>query len=512
MPNLQNQNTPYKIDLKMNKKIIYLSILFLLQINLLFSQNKAEELDKLFTRLGVNNQFSGVVLVAEENDIIYHKAFGLANREWKIANTTDAKFNIQSISKTIIATAVLKQVDDKILNLDSTVVNYIPNYKGMNGDKITIRQLLNHTSGLPEDFSDIVPNKYYKSKYILQEIEKTQPINQPGIQFQYSNLGYKLLSIILETVLKSDLQNILQETIFQPLEMDNSIRDNGRIVIEKMASGYNYHLLESYRKGGYENMSATMGNGGIVSTSQDLFNFARGIASNDFLTKSSKQEMFTNYMHNYGLGCEFRYFNRKAENDSIKIIYHNGGGVSGFRSGLAWIDKGDYTIILLENSERSFQFGAYNTNEINDLVLGGLLNQLYELPKQSAVTEIAPYIKTFGVDYATEKYKQLYNNNENDKYYFSKKELSTLGMQFRDDSINLKILEFGLEQYPDSYNFYHCYATVLASVEEYEKAIEYYKKGLDVYKKYPDENKQFLKWVNEASEEIKDIEKILNEN
>ena len=433
----------------------------------------------------------------------------MANREWKIPNTTDTKFNIQSISKSIIATAVLKQVDKKKLNLDSTVKDYIPNYKGVNGDKITIRQLLNHTSGLPEDFSDIIPNKYYKSKHILQEIEKTQPNNQPGIQFQYSNLGYKLLSIILETVLKSDLQNILQETIFQPLEMNHSVRDNGRIVIKHIASGYNYYLLDSYRKGGYENMSATLGNGGIVSTSQDLFNFARGIINNDFLSKSSQQEMFTNYMGNYGLGCEFRYFNRKNDNDSIKIIYHNGGGVSGFRSGLAWIDKGDYTIILLENSERSFQFGAYNTNEIIDLVLGVLLNQHNELPKQSAVTEIAPYIKTNGVDYAINKYKQLYNNNENDNYYFSKRELSTLGMQFSDDAINLKILEFGLEQYPDSYNFYHCYGIVLSSVGEYKKAIDYFNKGLDVYKKYPEKNEQFLKWIKEAPEEIKDIEETL---
>lgn len=496
----------------MNQKTIYLSILLLLQINLLFSQNKTEELDKLFTRLGENNQFSGVVLVAEKNDTIYNKAFGLANREWNIPNTTDTKFNIQSITKTIIATAILIQVDNKKLYLDSTVVDYIPDYKGKNGDKITIRQLLNHTSGLPEDFSDIIPNKYYKSKHILQKIEKTQPINQPGIQFQYSNLGYKLLSIILETVLKSDLQTILQETILQPLAMNNSVRDNGRIAFEHMASGYNYHLLDSYRKGGYENMSATLGNGGIVSTSQDLFNFARGIINNDFLSKSSQQEMFTNYMDNYGLGCEFRYFNRKVENDSIKIIYHNGGGVSGFRSGLAWIDKGDYTIILLENSERSFQFGAYNTNEITDLVLGVLLNQHYELPKQSAVTEIAPYVKMYGVDYAINKYKQLYNNNVNDKYYFSKKELSTLGMQFRDDAINLKILEFGMQQYPYSYNFYHCYASVLASIEEYEKSIEYYKKGIDIYQKYPEENKQFLKWIKEAPKEINNIEKILEKN
>ncbi|MFO7656683.1 MAG: serine hydrolase domain-containing protein [Bacteroidales bacterium] len=495
----------------MNRIKICLSILLPLQINFLFSQSKTVELNKIFSRLDENNQFCGVALVAEKNDILYHNAFGLANRQWKTPNTTDTKFNIQSISKTIIATAILKQVDNNILNLDSTVVAYIPNYKGANGDKITIRQLLNHTSGLPEDFSDVIPNKYYNSKHILQEIEETQPINQPGIKYLYSNLGYKLLSIILETVLKSDLQTILQETVFQPLKMDNSVRDNGRIIIEKMTSGYNYHLLDGYRKGGYENMSATFGNGGIVSTSLDLFLFARGITNNDFFRKNIRQEMFTNYLENYGLGCEFRYFNKTNANDSVKVIYHNGGGVSGFRSGLAWIEEGDYTIILLENSERSFQFGAYNTNEICDLVLNVLLNRDYDLPQQSAVTEIAPLIQKIGIEHAMNKYKQLYDNNEDNRFYFSKIELSTLGMQFRDDALNLRILEFGLEQYPDSYNFYHCYASVLSSVGKYNKAIEYFKKGLEVYKKYPEKNEQFLKWINEATEEIKDLEETLIE-
>lgn len=493
----------------MHKIKIYISLLLLLQVNLLCSQERTKKLDKLFSRLDENKQFCGVVLVASENDILYHKAFGLADKQWNIPNTTDTKYNIQSISKTIIATAILKQVDNKILHLDSTVVSYIPNYKGINGDKITIRQLLNHTSGLPEDFSHTAPNKYYKSKHILQEIEKTQPNNQPGIRFQYSNLGYKLLSIILETVLKSDLQTLLQETVFQPLEMKNSFRDNGRIIIEKMASGYNYHLLDGYRKGGYENMSATLGNGGIVSTSMDLFRFAQGITNDEFLSDNSRQEMFTNYHKNYGLGCEFRYFEKTNNNQKLKIIYHNGGGVSGFRSGLSWIEKENYTVIILENSERSFQFGAYNTSELCDLVLNVLINHDDKLPQQSAVTEIAPLIHKMGVDYATNKYKQLYTNNKNDRFYFSKIELSTLGMQFRDDFVNLAVLEFGMQKYPDSYNFYHCYASVLASMEDYEKSIKYYKKGLEVYEKHPEKNKQFLKWINEAPGEINAIEDIL---
>lgn len=82
-------------------------------------------------------------------------------------------------------------------------------------------------------------------------------------------------------------------------------------------------------------------------------------------------------------------------------------------------------------------------------------------------------------------------------------------MQFSDDTINLKILEFAMNQYPHSYNFYHLYAIVLTSIDENKKAIEYYRKGLEIYKNFPDENEQFLKWIKEAPEDIKELEEII---
>lgn len=484
---------------------------FEIQISLLYSQSITSDLDKLFTRLGENNQFSGVALIAHNNEILYQKAFGLANREWEIPNTIDTKFNIQSITKTIIAIAVLKQVDKGLLNLDEKVTDYLPDYKGLNGNKITIRHLLSHTSGLPNDIAEgNIPNKIYKSKQLLLEIEKTKPQNEPGTVFLYSNLGYKLLSVILEKVLNSDLQTILKKEIFEPLSMSNSMLDDGQMIISQLAEGYNYHLLKGYQKGGYENMTFTYGNGGIISTTKDLYYFNRSFYKNQIISEKSQKEMFTFSKDNYGLGCELRYFKISNKSDSIKVIHHNGGGVIGYRSGVAWVQKEGYLIILLENSERSFQFGAYNTNEITDLVLDVLYKQQKEMPKQSAVTEIAPYVLKNGVDFALNKYKQILDS-KNDRFYFSKIELSTLGMQFRDDSVNLRILEFGMKEYPNSYNFYHAYADVLASMDDYNKAIQYYKKGLEIYRKYPDENEQYMKWIKKAPEEIKELEEKMTE-
>lgn len=85
-------------------------------------------------------------------------------------------------------------------------------------------------------------------------------------------------------------------------------------------------------------------------------------------------------------------------------------------------------------------------------------------------------------------------------------ELSTLGMQFRDDSVNLRILEFGMKEYPNSYNFYHAYADVLASMDDNKKAAQYYTKGLEIYRKFPAENEQYMKWIKKAPEAIKKLE------
>jgi len=154
--------------MKSKKNALILLILFVIQINLLYSQSVPSDLDKLFTRLDENNQFSGVALIAHSDAIIYYKAFGLANREWEIPNTINTKFNIQSITKTIIAVTVLKQVDKGLLNLEGKVIDYLPDYKGYNGDKITIHQLLSHTSGLPEDIANgNIPNEIYRSKRFL---------------------------------------------------------------------------------------------------------------------------------------------------------------------------------------------------------------------------------------------------------------------------------------------------------------------------------------------------------
>jgi CubicO group peptidase (beta-lactamase class C family) len=113
------------------------------------AQSKTEKLSELMKAYHNYNMFDGAVLVAENGKVIYKDAFGLANREWNIPNRTDTKFMIGSVSKPLTATLVLIQVQKGLLQLHKTIDYYLPEFKNKPAANVTIRQLLTHTSGIP---------------------------------------------------------------------------------------------------------------------------------------------------------------------------------------------------------------------------------------------------------------------------------------------------------------------------------------------------------------------------
>jgi CubicO group peptidase (beta-lactamase class C family) len=113
------------------------------------AQSKKEKLAEIMTTYHRYNMFDGAVLVAENGKVIYKDAFGLANREWNIPNSTDTKFMLGSVSKPITAILMLIQVQKGLIDLDKTISDYIPEFSKKNGSRISIRQLLRHSSGMP---------------------------------------------------------------------------------------------------------------------------------------------------------------------------------------------------------------------------------------------------------------------------------------------------------------------------------------------------------------------------
>jgi len=177
-----------------------ISLLLLIPCFTISAQNKQEKFDEIMKMYHSFHMFDGSVLVAENGKVIYKNAFGMANREWNIPNTSDTKFMIGSISKPLTALLVLIEVQKGLISLDKTISDYLPNYSKKYGSKITIRQLLSHTSGLPnydiiQDFFPRISRQHFTAEEYIKIYMDSVLAFDPGTSFYYSSWGYFTLGL-----------------------------------------------------------------------------------------------------------------------------------------------------------------------------------------------------------------------------------------------------------------------------------------------------------------------------
>src|SRR5579863_10487037 len=186
-------------------------------------------------------QFMGSVLVARGDDVLFSKSYGSANLEWNIPNAPSTKFRIGSMTKQFTAASVLLLEERGKLKVEDPVRKYMPDAPAA-WDKITIYNVLTHTSGIPNftSFPD-----YVRTESLPSPAEKTverfrdKPLDfEPGTKFNYSNSGYVLLGYLIEKISGESYEKFLQENIFTPLQMKDSGYDSNSAVIERRASGY----------------------------------------------------------------------------------------------------------------------------------------------------------------------------------------------------------------------------------------------------------------------------------
>jgi CubicO group peptidase (beta-lactamase class C family) len=180
---------------------------------------EARGIEKFMGELYRRGQFNGAVLVADREGIIYRGAFGLANRTSNVAFTPDTPSCLASLSKPFTALAVMMLVEQGSIKYDDHISEYIRELPPALG-AATIRQLLGHTSGIP-DYSDLnVEHSGMTNADVLRALTHVDHTEfHPGEKYRYSNSGYVLLSILVERVSGTPLSEFLQKRIFRPLRM-----------------------------------------------------------------------------------------------------------------------------------------------------------------------------------------------------------------------------------------------------------------------------------------------------
>ncbi len=463
----------------MRKSIVLLFVIIILQPCLIFPQDKAEKIDELLNRYFEYGLFNGSALVAENGNVILSKGYGFANLEWEVPNTPDTKFRIGSISKQFTATIIMQLVEEGKIKLDGKITDYLSDYRKDTGDKVTIHNLLTHTSGItsytsmPNVWTDSLRNHYDK-EYFIKHFHSGDLEFEPGAQFSYDNTGYYLLAIIAEKVTGKDFGQLLKERIFTPVGMLNTgVEGEEESVIKKKAYGY-LKFGNRIFSDAYIYMPNALGAGSMYSTVEDLLKWDQSLYTDKILSLGSKEKMFTPFLSNYGYGWGIGE-QKFTENDSTKVIAHS-GGIYGFNTYFARLVDKKQTIIIFNN------IGNPPLGEMAIQIARILNGYEFKYPKKPLADFLGKIIDEKGIDEAINTYTKIKNENK-DEYDFSEGNINLLGYNYLNQDmvdIALRIFKLNMEEYPESFNTYDSYAEALMKKGDKEGAIKYYKKSLEL--------------------------------
>jgi CubicO group peptidase (beta-lactamase class C family) len=319
--------------------------LLLLLTATVFAQDPAR-LDQIVQAYVASDHFMGTVLVAKGDKVLLSKGYGSANLEWNVPNAPSTKFRLGSITKQFTAASILLLEERGKLKVDDPVKKYMPDAPPA-WNKITIFNLLTHTSGIPNftSFPD-----YATTETLPSPAEKTiarfrdKPLDfEPGSKYSYSNSGFVLLGYLVEKIGGESYEKFLQENIFAPLGMKDSGYDSNSDVIARRASGY----APGGRGGalvnaGFVHMTIPGGAGALYSTTEDLLKWERGLFGGKVLSAASLQKMTTPFRDDYAFGLMVRTEQGRRQ------ISHS-GGIQGFNTSMAWYPESQVVVIVLAN-------------------------------------------------------------------------------------------------------------------------------------------------------------------
>jgi CubicO group peptidase (beta-lactamase class C family) len=309
------------------------------------------------------NAFMGTVLVVDGDKVLLDKGYGMADLGWGNANAPDVKFRLGSVTKQFTAALVLLMQEDGKLKIEDPVSKYLPDTP-KTWEKITLAELLGHTSGIP-NFTDLKEFGVWRmSPHTVDEelaFFKDKPLDfEPGSKFAYSNSNFEVLGAVIEKVSGKKYVDVLQERILTPLGMKDSGLDTDELILPRKATGYmrGKDGLELARS---ESMTVPWAAGSMYSTTGDLLKWERGLFGVKVLNADSLKAMTTPGKGNYGMGVFI------STKEGPKVVEH-GGGIEGFNTHLAYVPEKRIAIVVLGNVNGAApgQMGG----QLLDVVLG----------------------------------------------------------------------------------------------------------------------------------------------
>ena len=324
-----------------------------------FHPEYAEYIEKEIDALLQRRRFNGSVMVAHQGKAVYNKSLGTANFPRRIEFAeSDNVFQLASVGKQFTAMAVLLLQERGMVQLDDPVHLHI---EGFPYEDITIRMMLNHTSGL-QNYMYLMDRFWahdhlpVHADMLEMMVSRNLPLNfTPGRRFSYSNTGYAFLAMLVHEVSGEPFHEFVNNHIFIPLGMNNSFVFHPDLPIDQMlangvAAGHD-RRGRSLRAIPVDHIDGITGDKGIFSTTEDLLKWDNAIEMNLLISEETKAMAFdrgrlrSGYAINYGFGYRLR---RQGEDN---IVYHNGWW-RGFRTTYVRL-PGNTLIVILNNTNAS---------------------------------------------------------------------------------------------------------------------------------------------------------------
>ncbi len=434
------------------------------------SNNWEGKIDSLVAKYEALDIFSGIVLVAEQGDPVYDKAFGYANREEQQKNKLTTLFDIGSMNKTFTKIVIKQLAEEGKLKLDDKLTDYVSGFEDPLAVNITINHLLRHESGFGDYHSPGYFNRPIAERTIggITAIAKSMPLEfPPGEEQMYSNTGYVLLGAVIEKVTKKSYHQNVTERIIEPLGLQHTFVENLERVKDRKAIGY-YKTPFGELETNEGLIDLPNPDGGFLSTPLDVMKFYRSYYYDTLLlneqTRAKDEEL------DY-------YFNELPAGKAPLMA----GGYEGANTAMYQVISDDRSIIVFANMDEPV------AEQLATGILYITRGQQAEDPQIPAVQNVRIAYEEKGIDYVKDNFKELIKNfHPTDPKAFI---LNRLGYAYLyekkapEKAIDLFLLNTKL--FPYNPNVWDSLAEGYRMKGDKEKAIQYYQKVLEIDPEFP---------------------------
>jgi CubicO group peptidase (beta-lactamase class C family) len=345
---------------------VYILFVCLFSVNNFVGQNLSDSLDNYLTEAAKNNKFSGNVLIAKGDKILFQKSYGLADVEQSQPNALNTKFVIASITKQFTCVGILLLEQQGKLSTEDKLSKYYPDFP--RGDEITLHMLMCNRSGI---WSFAFDKGFYKKgalteSTVIEKAKKKELLYKPGTSYNYSNTNYLLLACIIEKVTNLSFEEFLKRNILLPLDMNSTgVYDRSQNV-EGVCKSYEPKGAK-LKCASYMNIELSKGAGNMYSSVGDLLKWNNSLMNGTILSKESKRRMLTAYTN----GEEKEEFENYGYGIVIDTLYNHprfghDGWMEGYKANNMVFPNDSLCIIMLSNNLADPRIG----NDLAGIIFG----------------------------------------------------------------------------------------------------------------------------------------------